>query len=451
MRFCKKTIILGGGSGGVLSLERNAFGLNGKLKTALRGDIYLAVLDDSRAAIVSKENFLGFLLPDFDENNLNVYILDGDKIVSHGKTAAVRPWDSNAMDIIRRCRETTPKKKNSENISDALSQAGFTGQTAAALETDKKAKINDFIFDIRRNEQYNDEAIAEVNYYEKQDFSPPSPEIIRSGLALSGDNFFCEAAAVGKAETDLKEIKIKLKRDGDKGDGENYNRGSENDPTSRESELYRRFVFQNGEGSPSAYERGFLSGNYKVLPDRKKESVGIHKKGKGGRKNAGSVVENDQKKELLKPDGGSEETAKERETLKKKLPYVAEKSSIKGEEEPKTLPESEKEIPVIESDFFEEVAAQLKVLMNDYPHNETLEKLIPDSRWVKIPMENGGHYVVGTISDLYIVYGVPGKYDRPPEELKDCSWLPLGEPDGEGYWVLFQDASTGKSIAVDFE
>ena len=84
---------------------------------------------------------------------------------------------------------------------------------------------------------------------------------------------------------------------------------------------------------------------------------------------------------------------------------------------------------------------------------KSMEERMPDTKWVKIPYEKSGYYVVGIIGTRpdYIAYGLPGAYSaEAPEELgKSARWWPLdaGKPDGDGVWLLYQDARTGESVA----
>lgn len=110
--------------------------------------------------------------------------------------------------------------------------------------------------------------------------------------------------------------------------------------------------------------------------------------------------------------------------------------------------------PVLEvSSFYDTVRRQLDKLFEKREHYGLLEKLLPDSRWVKIDYDNKGkYYLIGLVSQpvRYICYGVPGKYSpHPPSELAGyCQWLAVDEsnPIGEGFWVMYQDAVTGKSV-----
>lgn len=114
-----------------------------------------------------------------------------------------------------------------------------------------------------------------------------------------------------------------------------------------------------------------------------------------------------------------------------------------------------------DSDFYSLIKDQIDDLFERFPRNARLEVLVDNSKWVDIDYEGEGKaYVVGLLYDEngtleYIAYGVPSTSDiRPPRQIADYSqWLPLDQdqPDGEGYWVMFQNAQTGDSVRLKAE
>lgn len=105
--------------------------------------------------------------------------------------------------------------------------------------------------------------------------------------------------------------------------------------------------------------------------------------------------------------------------------------------------------------FYKALKGQIDVLFENNPNEDYLEELIPNSKWVKVAIENGeDYYVLGLIYEedelLYICYGVPGVYQKaPPRELSGYPiWFPLDEnrPQGFGYWLSYQDANSGESV-----
>ena len=103
---------------------------------------------------------------------------------------------------------------------------------------------------------------------------------------------------------------------------------------------------------------------------------------------------------------------------------------------------------------FDTVRAELDQIFFKFPEEENLSKQFKDSRWAKIYYSSQKYYVVGVIfeqkKEKYICYGVPAKYSKtPPKELDGfCSFIPLSVFDmfGDGYWIMFQDADTGKCV-----
>jgi len=120
--------------------------------------------------------------------------------------------------------------------------------------------------------------------------------------------------------------------------------------------------------------------------------------------------------------------------------------------------EIDKEINKLDGhEFYNMIAEQLDELFEKYPKEETLEKLIDNSKWIKIRNDDNKYYVVGIIfnnNDIkYICYGVPGNYSKePPIELREYSqWLPtdIMNPFDNGYWVMYQDADSGENVVIN--
>ncbi len=104
--------------------------------------------------------------------------------------------------------------------------------------------------------------------------------------------------------------------------------------------------------------------------------------------------------------------------------------------------------------FYITAERELETLFNKFPPYDKLLGFFPDSKWVKINYDKNKYYVVGVIKEnkkeKYVCYGVPAKYSpTPPQELKGyCTFIPLSifDMQGEGFWMMFQDAVTGESI-----
>ena len=116
----------------------------------------------------------------------------------------------------------------------------------------------------------------------------------------------------------------------------------------------------------------------------------------------------------------------------------------------------EKDIP----SFYAKLKTQIDRLFENNPEEEYLEKIIPNSKWVKVEYEKeGDYYVIGLVYEnediTYLCYGIPGVYQKnPPKELSGYPvWLPLDsdKKEGFGYWLAYQNAETGESIKAIIE
>lgn len=112
------------------------------------------------------------------------------------------------------------------------------------------------------------------------------------------------------------------------------------------------------------------------------------------------------------------------------------------------------------SEFLSSIEEQINELLNMYEKEEVLEELIPNSTFVKVDLENNGnYYVFGVIYEngeiKYIVYGLPGEFNIKPEDeySKYYQWLPINEdnPEGYGYYLMYQDAISGSQIEMIYE
>lgn len=110
-----------------------------------------------------------------------------------------------------------------------------------------------------------------------------------------------------------------------------------------------------------------------------------------------------------------------------------------------------------ENPYFKTVRKELEDIFNKFKKEEALERVIPESKWVKIFFSEEKYYVVGLVKEdntlKYICYGVPSFFsENPPDALKGfCSFVPLSviKPKGNGYWMMFQDAISGECVNLD--
>lgn len=107
--------------------------------------------------------------------------------------------------------------------------------------------------------------------------------------------------------------------------------------------------------------------------------------------------------------------------------------------------------------YYLTVKDEIEKVLSSYPYEDRLNALTPDGKWVKVDYSKGKYYVVGVIKEdgkeKFVCYGVPSKYrESPPKELLGfASFVPLSVFDlkGDGYFIMFQDAVTGKSVKIN--
>lgn len=140
--------------------------------------------------------------------------------------------------------------------------------------------------------------------------------------------------------------------------------------------------------------------------------------------------------------------------------YQQQAQSLSTEKEEKPVEEKPVEIPKEETEeeviFFDKLKPQIDRLFASNPVEKNLQNLIPSSKWVKVEYEDDGDfYVFGLLYDdnenvQYVCYGVPAVFEeQPPKELSGYPiWLPLDRENrkGFGYWLTYQDASTGEPV-----
>lgn len=107
--------------------------------------------------------------------------------------------------------------------------------------------------------------------------------------------------------------------------------------------------------------------------------------------------------------------------------------------------------------YYQAVKSEVDELLSSHPKDERLKNAFPHSEWVRIRgTEEKPECLVGVVYDggkaRYICYALPASDSTPPEEIKDsCSFVPLSVfDDKEGFFVIFQSASTGECVKPRF-
>ena len=104
--------------------------------------------------------------------------------------------------------------------------------------------------------------------------------------------------------------------------------------------------------------------------------------------------------------------------------------------------------------YYLAIKGEIDTLFKTYPRDDTLNGAFSCCEWVRIKGDkNKPQYLVGVLytdgKAKYICYALAAeKRNEPPEEIKNvCSFVPTSPYDNdEGFFVLFQSASTGECI-----
>lgn len=103
--------------------------------------------------------------------------------------------------------------------------------------------------------------------------------------------------------------------------------------------------------------------------------------------------------------------------------------------------------------FYDKMRGEIEEIFATFPPFEELCAAVDGSKWAKISYGDDSFYVFGVIylnGAKYICYGIPAKDSvAPPASMRGlASFLPLETEYGVGFWVMYQDAQTGESIAI---
>lgn len=104
--------------------------------------------------------------------------------------------------------------------------------------------------------------------------------------------------------------------------------------------------------------------------------------------------------------------------------------------------------------YYRSIKSEIDELFSVYPKDDTLKGAFSCSEWVRVKGdENAPEYLVGVIYDdgkaKYICYALKAENkDTPPKEIKEaCSFIPISVfDDSDGFFVIFQSATTGECI-----
>lgn len=418
MVFEKKLIILtgDGGAKGTLKTERNAYGLKCEINAYNIGKksgsgYFLAVKEDDSV----KEYPLGISLEGGKEILLSentavskahfVIYEAGKDALLYGTLNRNRLWKGNLPN---------GRKREVHGEKTAIDEGKIN---KAEKEEFRFSKRSETFLDIFPSEGgYDDNAVAEVNYY-AADFGKD---------ALTGEkNPTC------KAENNYEEKKQEAVYN-DQGIRVEYIRGAkpEGEVKLRISDLQYAFL--------KDYEKKI---SIKLNPEEDrtiKRDEEVPPRGTG--------VKNTKKSLRNSVSSGVNVFMRRMDALSKGSSVLV----------PSVSEENEAFIRGRELSYYEQVSDQIEKLFTEGTRETELESLMPHTKWVRVDFSGDGRfYVVGLVGDKpdYICYGLPADYSpEPPDEISGyCGWLPLDvkNPQGKGYWLLYQDADTGESVTTD--
>lgn len=160
---------------------------------------------------------------------------------------------------------------------------------------------------------------------------------------------------------------------------------------------------------------------------------------------SGAAVREAEAQEKKRRSGGEDEEDS-RAVQSEKESRIAETAAVgSGEKEPLSG-------GLAGGDFYSRMEGDIKRIFANYPSEPALENAMEGSRFARITYGENKFYVFGVLKvegkPRYICYGVPAKSDKtPPPSLKDCaSFVPT---ESGGYWLTYQDASTGVSVVIN--
>lgn len=402
MVYAKKLIVLTGvGGKGTVTLERSAAGLELRLTTYNlpdlgRGNYVLAVFSD-RTRI--------FELGRLGRMNVRVNVdadmrIDGIHfaVAECGADIRIRLYGTNAA---------APLWEG--NMTDIIRRK-VRPEPATALPEYSGRRLEDYFYDIFPSDgKYRDNAVASVNFYAPGFAGEPPADDAPAGAPVAAADEVDPSAGMCADEQD---------------------RQARPD-TDTPSELERRYIlhlmsFAAGAQSPAA------------PPER--QAV------RPQSADAPAVP-------AAEPAGNTGETERARGRAEEPPRRTQLKKTAAARDIPRAG--SAGAAHLRKASFYEQAAPQIDKLFRDNPHHAELEKLLPDTRWVRVDFDGKSYYAVGLIGARpdFVGYAVPAAYTpEPPEELDGYAvWVPRDPagPAGDGYWVMYQDAVTGASVKND--
>ncbi|MGN0797878.1 MAG: hypothetical protein ACI4M5_06675 [Christensenellales bacterium] len=163
------------------------------------------------------------------------------------------------------------------------------------------------------------------------------------------------------------------------------------------------------------------------------------------------IESHDEREECNEASTSEQEVVQETQPTMQASENKFERIERTKEDMPNDVSENAGEEQKPSTDFYNSIKDELDKLFETYQADEELERLIENSKWVRVPTGEEGYYVTGIIYydgvPQIICYGVPDKDDsNPPPCNSTCrQWLPIVE-NGRGYWMMYQSAVDGEFV-----
>lgn len=475
MKFVKKLFVLTGrAKKGAVIVERNALGCPAQVVLGdmppVSGRRYFAFISDGVLVFpLGDKNKFDLGGARLSPAHVAVVLYERGKLTVelYGTDCSERMWESNLCDLVR-------SKINGFETATYVEESG----EKSPQEEDLSPRLN-----LLSPSDYDDGAIAKVNYYSNiyssREGSPQEGRLDRLGSDLLSARFDLPEDESLSLPFILGEVKEreqeKVKEQVGEEEDEKERRTEEereNEQTCEENEQKQEQVKETAAASSAAvsssadyarylyaYRDAVLSARQQSLESEPQMSFKIAAESERGE---GQKPDEHIAAEDKEPDVAQEKDAREDEEVSGEPTERdgGKETADRAEEEVPLAPKSDdaaaraklSEKPVMQLNFYERMKSKLDKLFETNPREGTLEQLLPSSRFVRIGMENSDkYYCVGLLGRPdYICYAVPSHYTpTPPEELDGyCQWLPLrsDEPQGDGYWLIYQDAVSGESL-----
>lgn len=470
MLYEKKLIILSGSGKGVVLVERSAKGVKFSLRTfdmAVKVSLRVGVITPERVFVrdlPERQNpSLVFYVDDMPIDKIHFAVFDSE-IVLYGATCP-RMWESNVLSLVTAAQK---KSKILPSLTRVSPQAAIKPpQTAPSISAD-----------------YHDDTLAAADFYTPLDFTSRMTEVesfldgkrILNGLSPTvtpsvNSSIGADAQTQTLSTTQIEPCDIK---DNCAGRVEKtIDVGVETDDCAQS--MPNAFVIDESDKQSNAQSANSVIKEQVTCGDNeneKCESVNSEENAMQDDDRDISVAPQNltEKKAEGEYDGQSDAEQAQTDYYNSKPPLPI-KDIVQSEKytpaalqarymsslsKRKIKPEEVAFVPPIA-----EVAAvkriesrtaldkkDIELLFSAGERDAELATLLPELEFVKVNIEGGTVSVGKTRDGAFLCYAVAASYEKQSPLGKEAQWLPRLKtaPCGKGYWIIFQNVSTGEVI-----